>query len=79
MTERGPLDELYAELTADLTVRVAKVDEAFRVRHAGRQASEIVDAAEHAFADLGMHLSDEQLEAYADAVAAGRPFTFVFQ
>lgn len=69
--------ELYAELTADLTGMARQVDERFRAQHGGMPAAEIVDAAEHAFADLGLHLSDEQLDAYAAAVSEGRSFEFV--
>jgi hypothetical protein len=75
----GALNQLYAELTADLTTMARQIDERFRRQHEGMPATEIVDAAEHAYADIGLHLSDDQLDAYAAAVSERRPFEFILE
>ncbi|GAA1866932.1 hypothetical protein GCM10009836_54210 [Pseudonocardia ailaonensis] len=71
------LSALYADISAGLDGLARQVDLRFRERWEGRPVLEVRDPAEAAFADIGMHLSDEQLDAYAEAVAEGRPFSFV--
>jgi hypothetical protein len=76
---RALLSQLYADIHADLDGMMRKVDQSLRERFAGRPANDIKDPAEHAFADIGLHLSDEQLDDYAESVSAGTPFNFVLE
>jgi hypothetical protein len=70
------MSQLYADIKADLNTRVHEVDELLRARFAGQPTMAIHESAESAFADIGVHLSDEQLDAYAECVSSGRPFNF---
>jgi hypothetical protein len=76
----GPPDDfvaqLYADLSDDLNGLLSSTDLAVRRRHTGGSVADVRDAAEAAFNDVGIHLTEEQLDAYADAVAAGRPYEF---
>jgi hypothetical protein len=71
--------ELYADIQADLHGMMRKVDESLRERFAGCPVEDIRDPAEHAFGDIGLHLSDEQLDDYAASVSTGRAFSFVLE
>jgi hypothetical protein len=71
------VSQLYAEINTGLSELVAQVDAAFRTRWEGHPVDDVRDPAEAAFADIGMHLSDEQLEDYAAAVSEKRSFSFV--
>jgi hypothetical protein len=71
------LSQLYADIKSDIDSHVRTVDETLRGTFAGQSAAEIREPAEAAFADIGLHLSDEQLDSYAECVAQGRPFNFV--
>lgn len=71
------LSGLYADISSGLDALVRQVDARFRDRWEGYPVIDVRDPAEAAFADIGMHLSDEQLDAYAEAVSEKRPFTFV--
>jgi hypothetical protein len=69
--------DLYAGIHADLDAQARQADERLRAAVVGQPIEEVRERAEAAFADLGMHLSDQQLDDYAECVVAGRPFTFV--
>jgi hypothetical protein len=71
------LGQLYAEINSGMDELMRQTDTAFRTAWVGRPVADVSEAAEAAFADIGLHLSDEQIEAYAEAVSADRPFTFV--
>jgi hypothetical protein len=71
------LGQLYAEINSGMGALIEQTDSAFRAAWVGRPAEDVEAAAEAAFADIGLHLSDEQIGAYAEAVSADRPFTFV--
>jgi hypothetical protein len=71
------MNQLYADIKADIAEQVRKVDEVLRARFAGRDADDVRDSAEAALADIGLHLSDEQLDDYARCVSHGLPFEFV--
>lgn len=71
------LSGLYADIHAGLARMVRETDETPRRTLAGRRTEDVREAAEAAFADLGLHLSDEQLDDYANCLVTGRPFTFV--
>jgi hypothetical protein len=71
------LDQLYADISNGLDGLVQQVDAAFRTRWEGQPVIDVRDPAEAAFADIGLHLSDEQLDDYAAAVSEKRPFSFV--
>jgi hypothetical protein len=71
------LSALYADITGGLDGLVQQVDARFRAKWEGQPVIDVRDPAEAAFADIGMHLSDEQLDAYAEAVSERRAFQFV--
>jgi hypothetical protein len=71
------LKALYADISSGLDDLVRQVDVRFRARWEGEPVLDVRDPAEAAFADIGTHLSDEQLDAYAEAVSQRRPFSFV--
>lgn len=72
------VSQLYADIKADIAAQAHRADEVLRARFAGADANDIRESAEAALADIGLHLSDEQLDDYARCVSRGLPFEFVF-
>ena len=59
-----------------LDVRVDEVDAEVRATCAGQPVEDIAVQAGGAFETIGVFLTTQQLDAYADAVSRGTPFTF---
>lgn len=67
------------ELGAQIARKMESVDRQFRSRHGGKPESEIRPHVKRAFATVGVNLKDSQVQEYAAAVSAGRPYKWVVQ
>jgi len=61
-----------------IAARIERADEEFRAAHRNAPEDELAADARTTFTALGLVLGDEDLDAYARAVAEDQPFRFGF-